>query len=162
MSYPKLHPLPTIQLRIFVEGIWYALNDKITCQRLGVLSTASIVTYDIRSLTNLRDFIRTVDHRCKDIEALVATELTVSMGNKQTVREFLMNQFRHYEDVSYKIIAEKAMASDNERLDRLLKLMKDKVPGESTDEDIYRTPRAGCTAKTALRRWISNRSCRRR
>lgn len=72
-----------------------------------------------------RDFLRTVDHYCKDMEALMATELKVSVSKNQTVKELLMKQLRIYTDASYKNSAEKAMESNKKRLDGLLNHMKD-------------------------------------
>lgn len=59
------------------------------------------------------------------MEALIPTKFTFSVGNKQTVRDLLMDQFRNYIDAFYDISAEKAMESNNKRLHRLLKLLQD-------------------------------------
>lgn len=60
----------------------------------------------------MEDLLRIADHRCNKMEALMATKLTVSVGNKDSVRELLMKQFQRYTDTSHKIISEKSMASN--------------------------------------------------
>lgn len=85
------------------------------------------MTFAIRSLTTFADFLRTVDHLCKDMEELMATELTVSAGKEYIVRELLMNQFRFYTDASYKICVEKVMASNKKGMYHLLNLRNGEV-----------------------------------
>lgn len=87
----------------------------------------SFEAYAIRSLTALTEFHRTVDHRCRDMEALMATELTISIGVKQNVRELLMNQLRLYTEPSFKVRAGRATESNNNSMDRLLKRLKEKL-----------------------------------
>lgn len=59
-----------------------------------------------------------------DMEALIATKSTVSVRNKQNVRELQINHFCLYTDVSYKITKEKEITSNKKPLNSLLKLLR--------------------------------------
>lgn len=55
----------------------------------------------------------------------MATKLTLSVGNKKTMKGLLMNLFFLLTDSSYKISTYKGMEANKNRLDHLLKLLKD-------------------------------------
>lgn len=75
LSGSQLLPVPPFELRIYVEGICYTLNDNVDHHKQGRLSTTSFGAYAIHALRTLRDFLRTVKHLCRDLETMMEMEL---------------------------------------------------------------------------------------
>lgn len=60
-----------------------------------------------------------------DMEALMAMQLNIAVDVRNTFKETLMNHLRLYTDHPYTVSDEKAIASNNNRLERVLMRLKE-------------------------------------
>lgn len=82
----QLLSLPPFDLRLFVDGVRYALNANVALEKKG--------------LRMLSKFLRTVNHRCRELEMMKSMELKGRIVFMQPVKDMLINQFRLFEDLS--------------------------------------------------------------
>ena len=117
-------------VRFMVEGAWMALNRVHSARDRITFTPGPFYNYARAMCDRLLDYLRTIPHKCANMDDLFRNVINTKSDRVQTVYDIAMCQFRLWVDPSQRANYEAAHKLNMSRIDRIISKVQEKLsPG---------------------------------